>query len=157
MVKLTAEDLFDTIRNAKNTGVLELLLPLHGETGPGKRFFESLQADILEKVNLGNLDQTLCRMAPTIRYMADTCHWEPAEFTAEEMFQAIKHLQDMGVFDILAIRLQIPGGGDRFFEYYQDILVHRIGVETLDKILYRLGQCIRFLASEEALENMDAS
>ena len=153
MVKLTAEDLFDAVKNVKDTGLLELFPGLQGEMGPGKRFFESLQADVLEKTDFENLDRTLFYLAPTIRYMADANHWEPSEFTAEEMFQAVKHLQDMGAFDVIAVKLQIPGGGDRFFEYYQDILVHKIGVETLDQTLYRLGRCIKFLASDEALEN----
>lgn len=108
----------------------------------------------METFDLEALDKLLYNLAPTIRYMADQAHWEPAEFTSDEMFRAVLHLQKMGAFEVYKGTLKIPGAGDRFFEYYQDILVHKIGVETMDQILYTLGQCIRFLATDAAMVNM---
>ena len=39
MVKLTAEDLFDAVKNVKDTGLLELFPGLQGEMGSGKNRF----------------------------------------------------------------------------------------------------------------------
>ena len=154
MEKLTAEDVFDVVKNAQDFGLLGELPLMQGGYKPGDRYFESIQADLMENVDFEKLDQTLNLLAPTIHYMADPKHWEPEEFTAEEMFQAVKNLQEMGVFEFYEHKPALPGGGDRFFEYYQDILIHRIGAEKMDRILYQMGQCIRFLASDAALVNV---
>lgn len=156
-MELQSSDVFMTVKNAQDFGVLELLPSIPGEQGPGKRFFESFQSDLLTKLDLEQLDQSLYYLAPTLHFMANPAHWEAQEFTSSEMFLAVKNLQTMGVFEIPKEKLKVPGAGDRFFEYYQRILVDRIGVETLDRLLYRLGQCIQFLASEEALENVERS
>ena len=153
MEKFTAEDVFDVVKNAQDVGLLQELPLMQGGYEPGDRYFESIQADLMERVDFEKLDRFLEQLTPAIRFMADPKHWEPAEFTAEEMFLAVKNLQDMGAFEVRRTELSLPGGGDRFFEYYQDILVHQIGVEKLDRILYQLGQCIRFLASDEARTN----
>ncbi|MCC8150459.1 MAG: hypothetical protein LIO96_03115 [Lachnospiraceae bacterium] len=117
-------------------------------------FFESFQRYLLDTFDLKALDQTLCYLAPTFRFLADPAHWEPGEFTSDDMFAAVLHLQKMGVFRVMKTKPQIPGEGDRFFEYYQRILVEKVGVETMDRLLAILAQCIRFLASEEAMENV---
>lgn len=155
MVQLVAEDVFQVFKNAQDAGLLDLWPGFQAKMGPGERFFESLQRDLLDKLDIDILDQVLYNMAPVIHYMADPAKWEPAEFTAEEMFQAVKNLQIMGLFEVKKEKtLALPGSGDRFFEYYQDILVHKIGVDTLDRILFILGQCICYLASDDALQNM---
>lgn len=154
MTELTAENIFQVVKNAQDAGMLELFPGLQAKMGPGERFFESLQRDLLDKYDIDQLDLVLYNLAPTITFMADQRHWEPADFTAEEFFQAVKNLQTMGVFEVKRERgLELPGAGDRFFEYYQDVLVHKIGVDTLDQILYTFGQCIRYLATDAALEN----
>lgn len=154
MVELTAENFFQTVKNAQDAGVLQMFPDLQAKMGPGQRFFESLQRDLLDHTDLGQLDTALFHLAPVFRFLADRDHWEPQEFTAEEMFQAMKNLQTMGCFAIRTEEsLRLPGKGDKFFEYYQDILVHKIGVDVLDRLLYTLGQCIRFLSTDEALEN----
>lgn len=154
MIKLEAEDVFRAVKNAGDAGLLELLPEPGADQGPGQRFFESLQRDLLDYVDLEKLDKTLFFLAPTIQFLGEQRHWEPADFTSSDMFLAVKHLQEMGVFEILKIRMKIPGHGDRFFEHYQDILVKRFGVEAMDRALYVLGQCICFLATEEAMENV---
>lgn len=153
-MELNSSDVFMTIKNAQDFGVLDLLPSIQGEQGPGKRLFESFQSDLLTKLDLEQLDESLYYLAPTLHFMADPAHWAEQEFTSSEMFWAMKHLQEMGVFDIPKEKMKVPGAGDRFFEYYQRILVEKIGVETIDGLLYRLGQCIQFLASEEAMENL---
>lgn len=153
-MELYSGDVFMTFKNAQDADLLSLLPSFRGRQGPGKRFFESVQKTLLEQYNLEQLDKSLYNLAPVWHFMADPGHWEPQEFTASEFFQAIKNLQTMGVFDITDLSLKIPGDGDRFFEYYQRILVDRIGTENLDRILFTLGQCIRFLATEEAMENI---
>ena len=112
-----------------------------------------MQKDLLEKLDLKQLDESLYYLAPTLHFLADPAHWNPAEFTYSELFLAVKHLQEMGIFDIPKEKMKIPGAGDRFFEYYQRILVEKVGAETLDQVLFTLGQCIKYLASEEAMEN----
>ena len=154
MTELTAENIFQVVKNAQDAGMLEMFPGLQAKMGPGERFFESLQRDLLDKYDIDQLDLVLYNLAPTITFMADQTHWKPADFTAEEFFQAVKNLQTMGVFEIKREKgLPLPGAGDRFFEYYQDILVRKIGVDTLDQILYTLGQCIGYLATDDALEN----
>ncbi|MBQ9031422.1 MAG: hypothetical protein IJ106_08230 [Parasporobacterium sp.] len=153
-MELKSQDVFCTVKNAQDAGVLEMFPSLQGAQGPGLRFFESLQADILKGYDLEKLDLALYHLAPTLHFMADPKHWEPQEFTSSQMFWAVKNLQAMGVFDISNNTLQVPGAGDRFFEYYQKILVEKIGTENLDRLLYTLGQCIAFLASEEAMINV---
>ena len=86
--------------------------------------------------------------------MADPKHWEPEEFKAEQIFRAVKNLQTMGIFEISKEKLKIPGLGDRFFEHYQEILVRRIGPETIDRALHILGQCIKFLATDDSMVNV---
>lgn len=155
MVKLDSNDLFDAAKNAQTAGVLELLPQMEGRIAPGDRFFESFQAYLLETYDLEQLDNVLYNLAPTIRYMSEEAHWEPQEFAGEEMFQAVKNLQKMGVFELCRNKTKLPGAGDRYFEYYQDILVNKIGVEALDHILHIMGQCIRFLSTDAALENVN--
>ena len=154
MEKLTAEDVFDVVKNAQDFGLLEELLLMQGGYEPGNRYFESIQTDLMENVDFEKLDRALDLLTPTIRFMANPKHWKPEEFTAEEMFQAMKNLQEMGVFELYKHKPALPGSGDRFFESCQDILVRQIGVEKLDRILYQMGQCIRFLASDAALVNV---
>lgn len=153
-MELCSSDVFMTVKNAQDAGVLQLFPSLRGEQGPGKRFFESLQSDLLTKLDLEKLDKCLYYLAPTLHFMAEPKHWEPQEFTSDEVFKAVKNLQTMGVFEIPKEKLKVPGAGDRFFEYYQRILVEKIGPENLDRVLFILGQCIHFLASDEAMENM---
>ncbi len=155
MVKLDSGDVFRVARNAQEAGLLEPLPSLSGRITPGERFFESVQQWVLEEVDLEKLDEVLYNLAPAIEYMANEAHWEPAEFTAEEMFRAVRNLQRMGVFEVWRTKTGLPGSGDRYFEHYQAILVEKIGVETLDSLLYTLGQCIRFLASEAAMVNVN--
>ncbi|MCC8152627.1 MAG: hypothetical protein LIO96_14620 [Lachnospiraceae bacterium] len=154
MAELKAEDLFDAVKNAQDAGILELLPPMKREIRPGDRFFESFQSYLLETINLEKLDQAFYYLAPTIAYMADPKHWIPEEFTSDEMFLAVLHMQQMGLSDVIRMRSSVPGAGDRFFEHYQDILVNQIGVEKMDRLLHVFGQCIRFLATDAALENM---
>lgn len=155
MTGLTAENVFQTVKNAQDAGILQLFPGLQAKMGPGERFFESLQRDLLDGLSLEQLDKSLYYLAPAFEFLADPAHWTPAEFTAEEIFQAVKNLQTMGVFEIRKGNgLHLPGPGDRFFEYYQEKLVHEIGLENLDRLLYVMGQGIRFLASEEAMENV---
>ncbi|MBQ9023066.1 MAG: hypothetical protein IJ108_04025 [Eubacterium sp.] len=157
MTELTAENIFQVVKNAQDAGMLELFPGLQAKMGPGERFFESLQRDLLDKYDIDQLDLVLYNLAPAIAFMAEQEHWEPAEFTAEEFFQAVKNLQTMGVFEVKREKtLKLPGSGDKFFEYYQDILVHKIGVDVLDQILYTMGQCIGYLATDAALENYKA-
>ncbi len=156
MAELSSDDVFMVMKNAQDAGLLELLPPVSGEQGPGKRFFESVQKDLLERFDLEALDETLYYLAPTIRFMADRSHWEPEEFTSDDLFTAILHLQKMGAFRVMKVEVDIPGPGDRFFEYIQRILLDRIGVENMERLLTVLGQCIRFLASEEAMENIQS-
>ena len=154
MVKLTAENIFQTVKNAQDAGILQEFPGLQAKMGPGERFFESLQRDLLDGLDLEKFDQVLYYLAPTFEFMADEEHWKPADFTAEEMFQAVKNLQLMGAFEVKKEKtLKLPGAGDRFFEYYQDLLVHKIGIEKLDWLLHTLGQGISYLATEEAMEN----
>lgn len=154
-MELCSQDVFMTFKNAQDAGVLELLPTMQGEQGPGKRFFESVQRTLVDKLDLKQLDRSLYYLAPTLHFMADPAHWKESEFTSSDLFLAVKHLQTMGVFDISKEQLKVPGAGDRFFDYYQRVLVEKIGTETMDKLLYTLGQCIRFLASEEAMENVE--
>ena len=154
MVNFSSTDFFYVVKNANDAGILKLLPLMNGKIEPGNRFFESLQKHVLESYDMAAFDQMLYNLAPTIHYMADPVHWEPADFTAEEMFRAVRALQKMGVLDVFLKKWEIPGPGDRLFEYYQEILVHKIGVETLEKVLHTLGQCIKFLATDAALENM---
>ena len=154
MVKLSCDDIFDVIKNAQNAGLLGLIPPMYGEIAPGERFFESFQRDVLEKVDLEKLNYLLFNLAPTIHYMTDASRWKPAEFTAEELFEALRHLQQMGAFEVVQEKMKIPGSGDRFFEYYQEILINKIGTETMDKLLHILGQGIQFLATEAAMVNV---
>lgn len=153
-MELCSSDVFMTIKNAQDVGIFEMIPSLKGEQGPGKRFFESLQSNLIEKIDLDKLDKCFFYLAPTLHFMANPKHWEPKEFTSNDFFTAVKNLQTMGVFEISKEKLKIPGAGDRFFEYYQRILVEKIGPENLDKLLFILGQCICFLASDEAMENM---
>ncbi len=154
MTQLTAENVFQVGKNAQDAGLLEMFPGLRAKMGPGERFFESLQRNLLDDYDMARLDLVLYNLAPAIEFMADPNHWKPADFTAEEMFQAVKNLQLMGAFEVKReSSFTLPGAGDRFFEYYQDILVHKIGAETLDRILYTLGQGISFLATDQALEN----
>ncbi len=157
MVELNSNDVFLVMKHAQEAGLLALLPPVEGEQGPGKRFFESVQKDLLESVDLEALDQVLFCLAPTIRYMADEEHWEPAEFSSDDLFWAFLHLQKMGVFQVVKLTVDIPGEGDRFFEHVQRILLDRIGVENMERLLTVLGQCICFLASEEAMVNVTES
>lgn len=156
-MKLDSGDLFKAARNARRTGTLELIPAMKGRIAPGGRFFESFQSYLLEEFDLEKLDNALFHLAPTIHFMADTAHWEPSDFTGEDMFRAVRNLQRMGVFDVVKTKTKLPGGGDRYFEHYQKILVEKIGLETLDSLLHTLGQCIKFLASEEALKNVKIS
>lgn len=154
MVKFNSTDFFHVVKNAHAAGILELLPLMNGKIEPGDRFFESLQKYVLDTYELEAFDKMLYNLAPTFAFMADPKHWEPADFTAEEMFRTIRNLQKMGVLDVFLKKWEIPGAGDRVFEYYQEILVHKIGVETLEKVLHTMGQCIRFLATDAALVNM---
>ena len=153
-MELKSTDVFLTMKNAQDAGVLSMLPSLKGAQGPGLRFFESLQSDILTKIDLEKLDEVLYYLAPTLHFMADAAHWEPKEFTSTQVFWAMKNLQTMGAFEVYKEPLKVPGEGDRFFAYYQRILVEKIGVENMDKLLFILGQCIGFLASDEAMENV---
>ncbi len=154
MVKFRTEDLFDVVCHAQNAGLLELCPSMKGEIKPGDRFFESFQRYLLDTYDLEQVDELLYRLAPTIQFMADEKHWEPAEFSAEQMFDAVLHLQQLGFFEVVKPKFELPGSGDRFFEYYQDILVNKVGVEKLEQILHILGQGICFLATDAAMMNM---
>ncbi|MCC8122386.1 MAG: hypothetical protein LIO58_02475 [Oscillospiraceae bacterium] len=153
-MRLRADDVFRVARNAQKAGLFALLPSVDGLATPGERFFESMQSRLLENVNLEQLDTVLNHLAPVIHYMADETHWEPVEFTGEDMFRAVRNLQRMGAFEIINTRLEPPGSGDRFFEHYQTILVEKLGVKTLDELLYTLGQCIKFLATDAAMVNV---
>jgi len=155
-MRLDSSDVFSVVKNAQKAGLLKLLA-MKGHIGPGERFFESVQRSLLEKLDLEKLDVVLYHLAPTLCYMTDEEHWEPAEFTSDDMFKAVRNLQRMGAFDVIKANLQLPGSGDRFFESAQAILVEKLGVETLDNILYTLGQCIKFLATDAAMVNMKSS
>jgi hypothetical protein len=152
-MKPEASDLFDAVRNAQKAGLTDLLPAMNGRIAPGERFFESIQSCLQEKVNLEKLDEVLYNCAPVIRHMADESHWTPADFTGDDMFKAVRNLQKMGCFDAIKIKTRLPGDGKRYFEHYQEILTEKIGVETLDRLLHTLGQCIKFLASEESMVN----
>ena len=157
MTALAAEDLFQVLKNAQDSGLLDLWPGLQAKMGPGEKFFESLQKKILEEYDIDKLDVFLYNMAPTIRYMSDPVRWEPMDFSSEELFQAVKNLQLMGAFDIKKdTAFVLPGGGDRFFEYYQKALLDQVGIDNLDRMLFQLGQAIRFLATDAALENRRA-
>jgi len=155
MVKLDSNDVFKVVLNAQKAGLLDKLPAVKGRIAPGERFFESIQQFLLENVDLEKLDEVLHNLAPAIRYMADETHWEPADFTSDDMFRAVRNMQKMGVFNVLKMKTRVPGPGDRYFEYYQAILVEKIGVENLDRYLHILGQCIKFLASEASLVNLN--
>lgn len=154
MVKFNSTDMFYAVKNAYETGILQLLPIMKGQYKSGDRYYETIQRHILENYDLEAVDQMLENMAPTISYMADSARWEPEDFTAEEMFRAVRNLQKLGVLDIFLKKWEIPGPGDRLFEHYQEILVHKIGVDTLEKVLHTMGQCIRFLATDAALVNL---
>lgn len=153
-MKLDSDDVFNVVRNTQKAGLSKLLPSLDGLIAPGERFFESVQSRLLENIDLEQLDAVLDHLAPTIHYMADEAHWAPAEFTAEDMFRAVRNLQRMGAFEVVGAGPKLPGSGDRFFEYYQAILVEKFGVDTLDELLYTLGQCIKFLATDAAMVNV---
>lgn len=154
-MRLDSGDVFHVVKNAQQAGLLDLYPGMNGRIAPGERFFESVQSDLLNKLDLEKLDEVLYNLAPTIHFMADGSRWEPAEFTAEEMFRAVRNLQRMGVFEVSKTHWELPGSGDRYFEYYQEILVNKIGTETLDKLLHTLGQCIKFLATDAAMVNIN--
>lgn len=155
MVELDQADVFKVAKNAWNSGLLDLLPSINGRIVPGERFFESVQEWILENADLCKLDTTLHKFAPVIRYMADEAHWTPADFTGDAMFKAVRNLWRFGFFEVLKTQIGLPGGGDRYFEHCQAILVEKIGVARLDEVLHTLGQCIAFLATEAAMVNMD--
>ncbi len=157
MVELKAEEVFRTVKYAGEYGLLDSLPTPQAKQGPGLRFFESFQRNLLDMVDLEKLDQALFYLAPAIHFMSEKEHWESADFTSTEMFLAVKHLQEMGVFEISKKKLQIPGAGDRFFEFYQRVFIEKIGVEKMEHLLHTLGQCICFLASEEAMVNVKES
>lgn len=155
-MKLDSSDVFYVVQNARKAGLSKILPNIDCLIAPGERFFESIQSRLLEEINLERLDEVLEHLAPTFQYMADKAHWEPSEFTSDEMFRAVRNLQRMGVFEVINTKLKLPGSGDRFFEYYQVILVEKLGVETLDSLLHALGQCIKFLATDAAMVNVKA-
>lgn len=153
-MQLDSGDVFQVVKHAQAAGVLHILPRLNGRIAPGERFFESIQSNLLEYVDLEKLDEVLYNLAPVIHYMADGEHWIPAEFTSDQMFLAVRHLDQMGVFEVLRLRPGLPGEGDRYFEHCQAFLVDRLGVDTLDRLLHVLGQCIGFLASDAAMVNV---
>lgn len=155
-MKLESSDIFKLVRNARKAGLLDMLPAMNGRIAPGDRFFESFQEFLLKEFDLEKLDEVLYHLAPVIRYMADGAHWEPVDFTSDDMFRAVRNLQKMGIFDVLKRPTRLPGSGDRYFEYYQAILVEKIGVETLDRFLHMLGQCIKFLATDASMVNVKA-
>lgn len=155
MVKLDQANVFQVMRHAQKAGLLDLLPPVKYCIAPGERFFESVQSNMLEAIDLEKLDAALYNLAPAIRYMADEAHWEPAEFTSDEMFKAVRNLQRAGVFEISKAKPGWPGAGDRYFEHIQGVLVEKIGAERLDTALHILGQCIKFLASEASMVNVN--
>ncbi len=155
MVEFSCNDLFMAASHAQKAGVLKLIPSMNGQLGNGDRFFESFQKFLLEHIDLEKLDSVLYNCAPAIRFLADESHWAPESFTAEEMFEAVRNLQKAGVFDLACVKLSLPGEGDRFFEYYQAVLVKKFGVETLDWLLGVFGQCIKFMASDAFTVNMN--
>ena len=69
----------------------------------------------------------------------------------------MKHLQEMGVFEISKKKLQIPGAGDRFFEFYQRVFIEKIGVGEDGASAAYIGTVYLFSASEEAMVNVKES
>lgn len=154
MVELNCSDLFSAARYAQKADLLQLLPAMPGQLGNGERFFESFQKLLLDQVDLEQLDQVLYNCAPAIRFMAEEQHWEAEDFTAEDMFGAVRNLQRAGLFRLIAPSMALPGGGDRFFEHCQRILVDKLGVDTMERLLHTLGQCIKFIASDAFTVNM---
>lgn len=155
MVELNCNDLFWAARHAQKAGLLQMIPSMPGQLGNGDRFFESFQKLLLERVDLAQLDQVLYNCAPAIRFMAEEQHWEPEDFTAEEVFGAVRNLQRAGLFELAAPSLTLPGSGDRFFEHCQRILVDKLGVDRVELLLHTLGQCIRFIASDAFAVNIE--
>lgn len=155
MVEFCCNDLFMATKHAQKAGVLELIPSMPGNLGNGDRFFESFQKFLLEHVNLEKLDTVLYNCAPAIQFMADEQHWVPEDFTAEEVFEAVRNLQRTGAFELTDLKMSLPGGGDRFFEYYQKVLVEKVGMETMDWLLHVFGQFIKFLASDAFTVNLN--
>ena len=87
MVELKAEEVFRTVRICGGIWLAGFPADAAGKTGPGLRFFESFQRNLLDMVDLEKLDQALFYLAPAIHFMSEKEHWESADFTSTKCFR----------------------------------------------------------------------
>jgi predicted ATPase len=72
--EIHTSDVFKALRNAYKAGLLEQKTETEYEYVPGKRYFESFKAAILEK-GVGELANNLSVAVPVIRFLADEKNW----------------------------------------------------------------------------------
>jgi hypothetical protein len=73
--EIHTSDVFRALRNAYKAGLLEQKPEAEYEYVPGKRYFESMKAAVLEK-DVGEFANKLSVAVPMIRFLADEKNWQ---------------------------------------------------------------------------------